>query len=433
MIRYVGIDLHKAFSVACFVDRKGKVLDTVTFDTTRTGLKKFAQNQLDKECRVAFESTTNSWGVVDILRPYVKSIVVSNARKTKAIAEAKIKTDKVDARVLAQLLRVNFLPEIWIPDEKTIYLRRLMSRRRKLVQQRTSIKNRIHSVLHQLIVKEPKGDLFNPNGLVWLSGVALPEWGRASIDSDLRLIEHLNEELKLLEKDIAKQSYAEDKVKLLMTLPGVDMNTAITLVAALGDISRFKNADKAASYIGLTPSTRQSAYKCYNGHITKQGNSNARWMLIQAAQTIRRHDGPIGNFYRRIATKKGNNIAVVAAARKLVVYAWHMIKNNEPYRFSKPKPTLVKLAKLRILATGVQRKKGSAKGKPRSKNYGTGKHMRILHSISDVCAREGLPEPTTFEDLSTGEQRHIRKNKMARTMRSIHTTTKIPERGTAGK
>ena len=288
MERYVGIDLHKSYSVACFLDKEGRTLGRKTFDTTREEIEKFAKKYLDKECRVTFESTTNSWEIVDILEPHVKSIFVSNAHKTRTIAESKVKTDEVDARILAELLRVNYLPEVWVPDEKTRLLRRLMSRRRRLVQQRTSAKNRISSVLHQLLVRAPAGNLYSKQGREWLAEVELPDWGRASVESDLRIIAVFDEEIRLIEDDIAKHGYAEDKVTLLMTLPGVDVNTATTLYAALGDISRFKNADKAASYIGLAPKVRQSAYKCYHGHITKRGNSNARWMLIQAAQHVRR-------------------------------------------------------------------------------------------------------------------------------------------------
>lgn len=143
--------------------------------------------------------------------------------------------------------------------------------------------------------------------------------------------------------------------------------------------------------------------------------------------------GPIGNFYRRITKKKGHNVAIVAVARKYVTYAWHMIKNNEPYRYAQPKPTGVKLAKLRVRATGKRLKLGSKKGQPRSKNYGTGKHIRILHSIADVCEREGLPLPVPFDELAAGEQKYVRKNKMVGVMRKSHTRSKMPERGTQKK
>ena len=410
------------------MDRKGKVLKTETVDTSRNNLLEFAKTKLDKQSRVAIESTTNAWGVVDILLPHIHSIVVSNPRKTKHIAEAKIKTDKVDAKALADLLRTNYLPEVWIPDEATRNMRRLMGRRTSLVQLKTGVKNRIHSVFHQLIIKVPKGDLFSLKNMQWLAEVELPEWGRDAVDSELRMLNCLEDELQRLDNKLAKLGYSEERVKLLMTLPGVGVNAAITLLAAIGDIDRFSEADKAASYIGLSPSIRQSANKCYHGPITKHGNSNARWMMIQAAQHVRNHPGPIGNFYRKLARKKGHNIAVVAAARKLVTYAYHMLKNNEPYRYAQPKSTETKLAALRVKATGKKRKGGNPKGQPRHKNYGSGNPTRYECSLDELCEKEGLPTPVKFDELATGEQKHLRASKMVGMKRSIHVGKRVSKK-----
>ena len=183
------------------------------------------------------------------------------------------------------------------------------------------------------------------------------------LDADLRLHDAVEREIETLEHEMARRGYSDGRVKLLMTLPGVDVTVAETLLAALGDISRFPDADHAASYVGLTPSTRQSADRCHHGPITKAGNSHARWTLVQAAHHVAKHPGPLGHFFRKLAKKKNYNVAVVAAARKLVVIAWHMLTKNEPYRYATPDSTAVKLARLRILATGQRRRGGSPKGK----------------------------------------------------------------------
>jgi transposase len=151
-------------------------------------------------------------------------------------------------------------------------------------------------------------------------------------------------------------------VQLLMTIPGVDYTIAHALKAALADVERFCDRDKAASYLGLVPSVRQSANKCNTRPITKAGATQVRWLLIQGAQHVGRHPGPLGAFFRRLAKRKNRIIAVVATARKMVTIAVHMFKNKEPCRYALPRATDEKLAALRVKASGEKRKVGFAKG-----------------------------------------------------------------------
>jgi len=196
-------------------------------------------------------------------------------------------------------------------------------------------------------------------------------------------------------------------VRLLMTLPGADFTVGQALVAAWGPIERFRDADRAAAYLGLAPSTRQSDRSCYHGPITKQGNSHARWLLIQAAQHLDRHPGPLGVAFRRLMKKKNRNVAVVACARKMAVIAYHMLKNREPYRYALPASTQNKLAKLRVRATGKKRQRGSTAGTPRSPRYGTGQSIRTTQSLTQVYETETLPPTTPPADLPPGERRHL--------------------------
>src|SRR5262249_20391165 len=147
--------------------------------------------------------------------------------------------------------------------------------------------------------------------------------------------------------------------------PGIDVTCAQAILSAFGDIDRFQDGDHAASYPGLTPSTRQSAEHSYHGPITKAGNSQARWMLVQAAQHLDRHPGPLGVFSRRLARKKNRNVAVVAAARKLAVIAYLLLKTGEPYRYAEPTRTQGKLRALRLRAGGARRIGGVPKGSKR--------------------------------------------------------------------
>jgi len=401
--RFVGLDVHKRQITACLVDQEGRKLQTCGLVLTRANLERFAQQRLRPTDQVALEATTNCWAVADVLRPHVAAVVVSNPLVTKAIAQSKVKTDKVDAHVLAQLLRCDFLAAVWHPDPATQQMRELTGRRSALVQERTALRNRIHSVLAARLVETPES-LFGRQGQQWLSQQlpTLDAQAQLLIASDQRLLAAIDQELDQLQRPLAERGWQDERVRLLMTLPGVDVTVAEAVLAALGDIQRFPTPEQAAAYLGLVPSTRQSADKCYHGPITKRGNNQARWMLIQAAQQLGKNPGPLGHFFRRLKQRKNHNQAVVATARKLAMIAWHMLHHNEPYRYALPTPTQAKLATLRVRATGELRRGGVSKGtRPTAKLPGG---SRTIKSLDRVYAEEGLP---VRPPLAPGEQRAV--------------------------
>jgi transposase len=427
-MRFVGLDVHKREVEACVLDQHGKIRLRTRFPCTREALERFVMKKLagdDGDIRVALEATTNTWGIVAVIEPLVAELVVSNPMRTRAIAEAKIKTDKVDAFVLAQLLRADFLPQVWRPDAHTMELRRLTTHRAGLVADRTRLKNRIHAILHQRLIVVPHNQLFSKAGLKWLAELELDADARAFLDTSLRLLAAVEEEIDAADQALLIGGSADPRVKLLVTLPGIDVAVAQTLLAALGDINRFKDGDHAASYLGLVPMTKQSGDHCYNGPITKQGRAHARWMLVQAAQHLAEHPGPLGVFFRRLAKKKNRNVAVVATARKLVTIAWLMIKKNEPYRYAQPRPTEAKLSRLRV-AGGNRRKRGNPKGSGRHPNYGTGKRTRCVPALSEVYGKEDLPpiQPPP------GEQNAIDRMKLKKYVAAISRNHRVERRST---
>jgi transposase len=358
---------------------------------------------------VVLEATTHCWAVVAALAPFVARVVVSNPLATKAIAKAKVKTDKVDAAVLSHLLRLGYLPEVWQPDPATRNLREWTARRSRIVRQRTAVINRLRSTLAQRLLHCPH-DMTSPSAREWMAGQAVDEDTRWLLESDLRLMDSLQSELDALDKRLAKRGYADPRVKLLMTLPGVSQHTAQALLAAIGDITRFRDADALASYLGLVPSTRQSANHCYHGSITKQGRSHTRCLLVQAAHTVRTHPGPLGYFFRRLQKRKPYNVAVVAVAHKLALLAWHVLTRGEPYRYALPQATENKLRRLRIQATGEKRKGGGRPGtKCLSKLPGVEGGSRAVKALADVCTAEGVPVPTA---APPGEQRHVAAHRL---------------------
>src|SRR6056297_351216 len=186
MTRFVGCDVHKRQVTVCILDDAGSVVRRHRIACNREGLLDFCRAHLEATDRVALEATTNTWAVVELIEPFVERVVVSNPLETKAIAHAKVKTDAIDARTLAQLLRVGLLPEVWRPDAQTLRLRQLTHRRAALVADRTALKNRIHATLAMRLIEVPVKKLWSNEGLQWLSEVEVDSDGREALDSDLR-------------------------------------------------------------------------------------------------------------------------------------------------------------------------------------------------------------------------------------------------------
>ena len=429
--RYVGLDVHKREITYCILAADGATIAQGKFALDRKALRHFAKNTLHAGDQVALESTTNCWAVADIVKQHVGRVVVSNPMATKAIAQSKIKTDQVDAHVLAQLLRCDFLPEVWQPDVATRLRRQLSGRRASLVGQRTQLRNRIHSTLAMRLIVPPiaaSSGLFSKLGRAWLDNLSektIDADGLDMIASDLRLLEALAIEIDRFDARLTELAYGDARVKLLMTMPGVSVIVAQALVAAFGDITRFATADKAASYLGLVPSTKQSANTCYHGPITKRGNSNARWLLVQAAQHMLRQPGPLGHFFRRLKSRKNHNIAVVATARKMAMIAWRMLRYNEPYRYSPPRSTETKLARMRVSVTGQRRKSGPPKGEKAVAKLPGG--SRTTKSLDAIYSQEGLPPRTP---IRPGEAKHLAATATAEFVRQIAQSQTVPRKPT---
>ena len=424
MTRYVGIDLHKHLIVGHVVDPAGKKVDTFRYDGVRPViLEHIGQTRLKPEDEVVLEATTNCWAVARLLQPFVARVVVSNPLATKAIAKAKVKTDKVDAAVLAHLLRLGYLPEVWHPDDATRDLREWTARRTRLVGQRTAVINRLRSTLAQRLL-HCSYEMTSAAARQWITGQALDDDVRWLLESDLRLMDSLQAELDAMDKLLAKRGYVDPRVKLLMTLPGVSQHTAQSLLAAIGDITRFRDADAMASYLGLVPSTRQSANHCYHGPITKQGRGHTRCMLIQAAQSVRTHPGPLGHFFRRLKKRKPHNVAIVAVAHKLVLLAWHVLTKGEPYRYALPQATQKKLSKLRILATGEKRRAGLPAGTKKSPPRLSGRSDKIK-PLAEVYANEQVP---AARPAPAGELRHLAAQKLNNFVDSLQHEHIVPRR-----
>ena len=338
-MRIIGLDIHRAFAEAVAWD-DGKLKRLGRVDMRRHLLEAFAK-KLTKEDVVVVEATGNAASVAAVIAPYVKKVVIANPKQVRIIAHAKIKTDTIDASVLAQLYASGFLPEVWIPDQPTQALRRQVTRRNQIVRQRSRLKNIIQSILHShLIPSCPHADLCGASGRAWLFHQVLPEDERLAVERHLREFDRLGEDLKVIERDLARSALADDAVKRLMTIPGVDMVVALAIVP-----------EKLVSYLGLNPSVRQSGPgPAYHGRITKQGRGHARGMLVEAAWAAARAPGPLRAFFLRVRARRGQHVAAVATARKLAVFIWHLLSKGESYAWARPALHTRKLRDLELKA-----------------------------------------------------------------------------------
>lgn len=365
MVRHIGMDVHRSFAQIAVVE-DGLVRDEGKIGVRPEDLRDWAKEFVQPDDEIALEATTNSDAIATMLRQVVARVVVSNPRKTRAIAEAKVKTDKVDARILAQLLAADFLPETWVADDQTRRRRRLVARRVHLVKQRTRLKNQVHAILSRNLVPTcPHADLFGGVGRRWLAQQVLPADEQRSVDALLRQINFHGDELAEVETDIAVDAIDDAVIARLMTVPGINVTVAMSIVAAVGDFSRFESPDRLVSYLGLNPRVKQSGDRpASHGRITKAGRAQARGMMVEAAFSASRAPGPLRAFYRRIKDRRGFQIATVATARKMTVLCWHLITKGEDYAFARPSLVAHKRRSLE-LAAGAQSRRGPIAGPSR--------------------------------------------------------------------
>jgi transposase len=365
-VRIIGLDVHRSFAVAVFLDG-GKMLHGGRVELTRDAVIAFGQ-QLRRDDEVVIEATVNTASIVRLLAPFVHRVVIANPLQVRAIAHAKIKTDKIDAGVLAKLHASGFLPEVWMPDEATETLRRLVAQRAQVVQQMTRIKNRLHSILHANLIPPFQGELFSVAGRVWLETQPLAADERIAIRRYLADLDQRAADLDALDAALAERAMKDERARRLMTLSGVHVTVAMGLLAAIGDITRFASSEKLVSYLGLNPSVRQSGNRpAQHGRITKQGRSHARAMLVEAAWAAARAPGPLRAFFLRIQSRRGKQVAAVATARKLAVLVWHLLTKEEDYAWARPALLQAKLRKVE-LAAGEPAAKGRKPGRAHAYN-----------------------------------------------------------------
>jgi len=325
---YVGIDVHRKRSQVAVIDQAGQVLANRNVPNGVEPILKVIGG-LPPGTAAAFEACYGTSWLVELLEDYGFDPHLVHPSRCKAIASARLKNDKVDAAILAQLLRADLLPEAWIAPPPVRQLRALLRHRVALVRLRTRLRNRIHAIVADYGHDRPAGGYWTGPGRAWLAALPLPAVSRELIGDDLGLIDALQERIDRLDGEICQRARSDPRVKILTQLPGVGPFTALMILAEVGDIRRFASARQLASWAGLTPTVRGSDRVAHYGHISKEGSAWLRWVLCEAAQTAKRSPQFAATF-QRIAQRRGKKIATTAIARKLATRAWHLLADTGP-------------------------------------------------------------------------------------------------------
>jgi transposase len=304
-----------------------------------TELEDWLKEHLLPGDRVVIESTTNAWHVYDLLEPLVAEVLVANPIKVKQIACARVKTDKKDTLILARLLAANLVPTVWVPPRHVRELRQFVSHRRRLANMHTQVVNRMHSVAHRHHLNHPKGKDFQPKNTGWQQDASLSRLEKMQLELDMATREHLEKQMERMTRELGRMSHEEpwaSDMLYLMQVPGCGVVTGMSILAAIGDISRFETPKALASYAGLVPGLEQSGVKLCGKGITKEGRRELRWALVEVAWRAVKADPHWKKYFEELQKRMHTNQAIVAIARHLLTVVWSVLTHHEPYRHYSP-------------------------------------------------------------------------------------------------
>jgi transposase len=328
--RYVALDVHKHYVMVAAIDATQQVV----LAPRKLSLERFtswAPEHLSASDQVVLEATTNAWTLYDQLAPLVQEVQIAHPLLIKLISSARVKTDTRDTLHLARLLAAGLIPSVWVPPAPVRELRVLVAHRQRLVRQRTQSANRLHSALHAHQIAPPAGRLGNAGQQTWWEQLELPTSERLRVVQDLTLLQTVERLIVTVDAELTRLSTQDPWKELapfLMHLPGFAVVTSMTLLAAIGDITRFPSAKKLVGYSGLGASVHASGQTYRTGPITKQGRRELRTVLVEAAWSAVDHHAYWHLEFERLVPSLGKGKAIVAIARKLLVVVWHVLTHR---------------------------------------------------------------------------------------------------------
>lgn len=333
---YAGLDLSRQRLDVHVLDEAGRSVEVTAVrpdaDALRTLVGMVGRH--GQPVTAAIESMTGARFVHDQLELAGWDVEIADAQKVKGIAPLAAKTDRIDARVLAELGRRDLVPAIWLPDPSVRAERERARFRLHLVHHRTALKNRIHATLMTFGHPVPVADLFGLAGRELLDRLAIPEPWATSLATSLRLVDELGREIEECAAELRALGADHPYMPLLQTAPGIGWVLAYTIAAEIGDIDRFASPKKLVGYSGLCPIVRQSGGRDDRGPLARNGPKYLRWALIEAAVHACRHPAYQERYARtrqRLGRQRGPKVARVDLARQLCEAIWHMLTKREPF------------------------------------------------------------------------------------------------------
>lgn len=330
-IEYVGIDYHTKFAVATRMSKDGLIISRDKVLNNREDIRNYL-SVLPAHSQAVLEATNNWYAFVEWSHDLPIEVKLAHPLKLKAIAQARIKTDSIDSKILADLLRSNFIPESYIAPKEIRDIRELIRYRTSLVRIRTEFVVRIHSVLFKVGEKIKSTDATGVSGRKEMEKLELRTIYRQEINSCLSVCDYLKSQIIQFEEDIKKQAEISEDTKLLMSIPGISFFSSLLITSEIGDYKRFSSSKKLCSFAGIVPSVYSSGGKTRLGKITKLGNSNLRFVLLQAVPHVVKKSKHLGSLYIKVSRKHGAKVARIAVARRLLAVMLSMLKSRQEFK-----------------------------------------------------------------------------------------------------
>ncbi len=331
---YMGVDLGKKRSQVVVLDEKGDVYTEGRLTNRRETIERFIK-KIDGQLAMVCEAGNKSFWITDIMREAGVEAHVANAYKVKLIGEARTKTDKIDARILAELLRVQFIPEVYIPEQDIRIWREVFRGRGHIVRMRTQLYNRIHSILDRHGIEYKALQVRTQGVLSWIETLELPDAIKESLEQYVHVIEELTKQVKIFEKRLKEKIRLDQKVRhiieLLQSIPGIGWLSALALYLEIVDIGRFKSPKKLYSYTGLIPGVHQSGEVQRGRRLTKQGNSLLRWLMVEDGWRAVAKDRYYDALYERHKGTLGKTRAILPVARALLYAVYQVWSQDKRY------------------------------------------------------------------------------------------------------
>ena len=330
---YLGIDLHLKRTYMVLMDAKGEIINKGRISNQE--ISEYLQEKVPQETYAVLEATRNWPFMYDLLNEHVGKVDLVHAKGVRAIANAAVKTDQIDASTLAHLARMNYIPKAYAASKEMRDLRQLLRHREWMVNQRSKAKNRIHAVLAAYNLISPFTDLFGVAGREYLHevmGEELRSSAQQVVEDHLAMIDHLTERIHALEKNISLNEKQNHIVNILRSMPGVGRLIALTILAEVGDIRRFHSPKALCNWAGLTPRVHNSDAVVQHGHITKEGSRYLRTAMVRVATVSCRVSPKWYRVHEHLAQRCGRRAARVAMARRLLTVIYYMWKRDQPYQ-----------------------------------------------------------------------------------------------------